>query len=285
VRERERALVERYGPACAEPLRPYLDSFELRRGFVWKCQLACGLAVPDAIRDEPAWATIEDIATTDDKLLGSRRMVSLRRARITGPTFNALGCTDGLLTIETLLPYPAANDAQPPRGISFDFLDARTWLDVIDGGAFMRARSLCLDGTELGGRLPQLLESTFGRRLSHLDAWIEPSAAMQWRETFDRIELPLLTLRFATHGIEPVFAFERRDGAHRMVVELRATVSAEIAGDLAKLIARLGTGITALEIVDTSLAPFPAQQPDLVNALGSTFTTVELRRGDSLALV
>lgn len=283
ISDRERALVEKVGDACAQPLRWYFTSFEIRRGFVWKAQMERGVTVSETVRADPAWATIEDLATTDTNLLATAQLTSLKSARIDQRTFEQLGRSDGLISIDTLLPYPEPGSA-PTRGIALEPIDGVRWLDVIDGGAFV-THSLCVDGAKLAGRVPQFLHSRLVRRLSHLDAWIDPATAPAWREAFDTLELPLLTLRFATLGIEPVIGFERRDGSHRLVVELRATVSAEIAADLAKLIITLGAGISELDLVDTSLAPFPAQQPDLTRALAHAFSTIELRRGDSLALV
>jgi hypothetical protein len=206
----------------------------------------------------------------------------MRRTRIDQRTFEQLGTSDGLVHLDTLLPYPDA-DGTPARGIVLEPIEPVKWLDVIDGGAFV-THSLCVDAVRLGGRLKQFLQSRLVRRLSHLDAWIDANVARAWRESFDVIDLPLLTLRFEAHGIEPVVAFERRDGAPRMVVELRATVSAEIAKDLAPLLASLGKGISELDLVDTSLAPFAAQQPELVRALGSSFKKIELHRAETLAL-
>ncbi len=282
ISDRERELVASVGDACAEPLRQYFQSYELRRGFVWKACMKPGVQVSEEVRADPAWGTIEDLATTDAALLAAAPLSSLKAARIDQRTFEQLGSSDGLVSIDMLLPYPETHG--PTRGISLEPIDIVRWLDVIDGGAFI-THSLCVDAAKLGSRVPQFMQSRIARRLSHLDAWIDPTTAPAWREGFDKGDLPLLTLRFAAHSIEPVIAFERRDGAHRMVVELRATVSTEIAADLAKLIAGLGTGIRELELLDTSLAPFPAQQPELIAALGTSFETIKLRRGDSLALV
>lgn len=280
ISDRERELLALVGAACAEPLGPYFQSYELRRGFVWKAVMAPGMQVPAHLHAEPSWATIEDLATTDAMLLAAAPLTALRRARVDQRTFETLGRSDGLVAIDTLLPYPDAGT----RGIVLEPIDAVKWRDMVEGGAFV-THSLCVDAYRLAGRVPQFMSSRLVRRLSHLDAWIDITTAKAWRTAFDGSELPLLTLRFSAHGIEPVVAFERRDGAHRMVVELRATVSAEIAKDLALLIAGLGSGIEHIELVDTSLAPFPAQQPELARALEASLKTVELRRGDTLALV
>jgi hypothetical protein len=280
ISDRERELVARLGDACAEPLGAYFTSYELRRGFVWKAVMAPGVTVPEHLHAEPSWATIEDLATTDATLLAAAPLTALRRARVDQRTFETLGRSDGLVAIDTLLPYPEPGT----RGIVLEPIDSVKWRDVVEGGAFV-THSLSVDACRLAGRVPQFMTSRLVRRLSHLDAWIDIASAKAWRTAFDASELPLLTLRFVAHGIEPVVAFERRDGAHRMVVELRATVSAAIAKDLALLLAGLGTGIEHIELVDTSLAPFPAQQPELARALEASLKSVELRRGDTLALV
>jgi hypothetical protein len=279
--ERERELVAVWGDACAEPLLQYLQRYDLRRGFVSKCVLSRFMRVPDAARDERAWATIEDIASTDAALLASPRLISARRARIDGETMTRLAQHVGLLPFEQVLPYPEPD----ARGVKLNPIDAQEWLTVIDGGAFMRMRALCIDGTLLGGRLEQLFQSRLGRRLAHLDTWIAAHSAPQWRAAFDKVELPLLTLRFAAHGIEPVIGFVRRDGAHQLVLELRATVSAEIAADLARRVTSVASGIDEIELVDTSGAMIPAQQPDLVAQLQLSFRRVVVTRGESLALI
>lgn len=278
--DRERELVARYGDACVAPLRSLLQRYELRRGFLWSCQIAPNMGIADGFLDSRAWSTLEDIASNDDRLLASR-YVQARRARLSSHALSGLAHHDGLLSYETFLPYPDPAS----RGIPLSPIDGRIWGIFLDGGAFMRLRALCIDATRLAGRMPQLLHSHLGRRLAHLDAWIDVATARSWRTEFDAVELPLLTLRFEAHGIAPVVAFERTDGAHRMRVELRATVSKEIAADLARLIASLGAGIDELDIVDTSLAPFPAQQPELIAELGKTFSRVELVRSESLALI
>ncbi len=274
ISDRERELVARVGDQCAEPLRPYLETYELRRGFVWKAVMARGATVPPHVRDDPAWATIEDLATTDADLLLGAQLSSLQRARIDRGTFGRLAGSN--IFIDTLLPYPKPA-THPSRGIGVDPA-------VLDRSS-LRTHSLCIDADEIANEVSSVMESKIVRQLSHLDAWIDAVTAGRWRAAFDKLELPLLTLRFAAHGIEPLVGFERRGGAHRMIVELRATVSAEIARDLAALIASLATGIDQLELVDTSLAPFPAQQPDLVRALDPSFKSIELRRGETMSLV
>jgi len=279
ISERERTLVEQVGDRMLGALAVYLDSFELQRGFLAKARLAAGTHIPDELCSDPVWRTVEEVATIDPRVLVSPALSAARTARLDGKALARIVHHDELLSFERLLPFSGE------RGIALQFGNRRDVEELLAGTALQRVRALALDGRSLGIAATDLLASTFGRRLAHLDVWIEPAALDTWRAAFDACELPLLTLRFALDQIEPVLALERGDGPHRLTLELRATVSREIARDLGDPVRRAGRGLTHLRIVDTSLAPFAAQQPDLLDQLAPRFPAIDLRRGQSLALI
>lgn len=225
VSEREKLLVKLVGHACAGTLAPYLESFELSRGFVRTCVVSSHRRLLAEASRDPAWATVEDIAAREDQLLVSRALISARTARITAWELERLVRHDELLPFERLLPYPEKPAA---NGIVLNPVDYRVWELILDGGGLMRLRTLMVDAAPLGVRIAQFMESKLVRRLAHLDVWIEKSTLAVWRTAFDRSELPLLTLRFGAGGNEARFALERTRAAHRLITD--GTADAHIAG-------------------------------------------------------
>jgi uncharacterized protein (TIGR02996 family) len=278
VSERERTLVAQVGSRVLGPLALYLESFALERGFLARCRVAEGTMIPEALCSDPVWGTVEDIASVDPRVLTSPALTAARIARVDGRALARLLYHDGTSSYDTLLPYRGTH------GIALALGSRRDWDELLDARALPRLRALALDGTQLADRAAALLSSPLATRLAQLDVWIERDQVAHWRAAFDASTLPVLTLRFTLDHIEPVIALERRRGPHRLVVELRATVSAKIARHLAPIIETAGAGLSAVELVDTSLASFAAQQPDLLDRLAPRFPAIEVRRGRTLAL-
>lgn len=246
---RERELLATVGDACVGPLRAHLVSYELSRGFLARCVVVPDIRRVAGIEDDLAWSTVVDIATTDDRLLAGKRMLSARIARTDARTLAALSDSDGLLPYETLLAYPVQArfpDDEPVRGIRLNPVDPSEWQRFLDGYAFMRLRAMQIDGRSLGARVGQFLESRLGRRLGHLDAWIDRSELGEWRRAFDRAQLPMLTLRFETG----VAALERTDASHRLTLQLARPEQA--AAETAALREALGSDLRDGVVQDTN---------------------------------
>lgn len=195
--QRERILVQRIADACAGPLAPLLDGFELARGFVVRCTTKTGARATESLARHPAWATVEELYTADRNVLWNRHLRA-RRLGVHGEEMTLLARAAYELPYEMIggfvhLAHRGTRYAQ--TGALFS---PSQWSATMASAAFARLRALSVDVRSLpGGRLLRLLANRVGAALHHLDVWIphdvEELAALA--RTFGDVVLPRLTLR------------------------------------------------------------------------------------------
>ncbi|MEO8549142.1 MAG: TIGR02996 domain-containing protein, partial [Kofleriaceae bacterium] len=208
--QRERVLVARIADACAGPLAPCLDGFVLARGFVVRCTTKPGTRASEHLARHAAWATVDELYTTDRNVLWNRHLRA-RRLGIHGEEMTLLARAPYELPYEMIggfvhLAHRGTRYAQ--TGVLYNPLE---WANYMQSTAFARLRAFSVDVRTLPhGRLDLLLANQVGRALEHLDIYIAQRTdhLEELAATFEHVVLPRLTLR-APIGGETVLALER----------------------------------------------------------------------------
>lgn len=277
---RERALVARIADACAGPLAPCLDGFELERGFVIRCTTRTGARMAEPLARHAAWATVTELYTADRNLLWNPNLRA-RRLGIHGEELTLLARSPHPLPYEMIggfvhLAHRGTRYAQ--TGVLYNPLE---WSAYTSSRAFTRLRALSVDIRSLPdrGRLDRLLSNAMGRALHHLDVWIPHAVDFlpTFAQTFRDVALPRLTLR-GRLGAGILFALERE----RSVLQLGGALHtpAEIA-EVAAAISPLLTAETVLVVDDGSPAG-ESRNPELVAQLSPWVAQIILEPCPSL---
>jgi len=267
--DREKQLVRRIGPDCAQPLTPHLvPGFELVRGFVAKCTVN-DTPMPEAITWHAAWRTVEDLSTTNYDLLISPH-VRARRVGLGGRQLVQLVDHVRPLPFETIVGIAPLGKSQ--RGV---WIEEGAWDSVTSVGALANVSVLSVNPvmSGFGARLiPAILRSPLGHQLRQLDAFIELNYAdaLRWRDAFDNARTPLLTLRFIPVtpergsrlwiGPEVLVALRRTTRLPQLIVQVDDMLGAEHVTTLMRLVAQLSRNIQYAELHDFG-APASRIQP------------------------
>ena len=259
VSEREKLLVRRIAPDCAQPLTPYLvPGFELVRGFVARCMVN-DTPMPEAITWSPAWRTVDDLSTANYDLLSSPH-VRATRAGVGGRQLVLLVDHVRPLPFETVVGIAPLGLSQ--RGV---WIEEGGWDSVMAVGALgmMHTLSVNPEMSGFGARLiPAIMRSPLGGRLRQLDAYIEPQYAepQRWRDAFDIAKLPLLTLRFvpvapqrprrAWFKPEVLVGLRRTTRQPHLLVQVDDVLAPDNITELMRFIAQLSRNIQYAELHD-----------------------------------
>lgn len=295
VSERERLLVRRIAPDCAQPLTPYLvPGFTLVRGFVTSCTVN-DAPMPPAIVAHPAWRTVEDLSTTNVELLTSPQ-VRARRVGVGGRQLVQLVDHERPLAFETVVGI--APLGKPQRGV---WIEEGDWDRVVGIGALAHVRVLSVNPemSGFGPRLiPAILRSPLGAQLRQLDAFVELqyADAQRWRDAFDAARTPLLTLRFVPVspargrrmwiGPEVTVGLQRSTRMPHLVVQVDDVLDADNVTAVMRLVAQLSRGIQQAEVHDLGApaARIPERQGTLLQRMKAMFPQVEIRPAGTPAL-
>ena len=259
VTDREKQLVRRIAPDCAQPLTPYLvPGFELARGFVAKCTVN-DTPMPEAITWHAAWRTIDDLSTTNYDLLSSPH-VRATRVGVGGRQLVQLVDHVRPLPFETVVGIAPRGRSQ--RGV---WIEEGAWDHVTGVGALANVRVLSVNPvmSGFGARLiPAILRSPLGHQLRQLDAFIELNYAdaQRWRDAFDIARTPLLTLRFVPVspergrriwiGPEVLVGLRRTTRLPQLIVQVDDVLDAENVTSLMRLVAQLSRNLQHAELHD-----------------------------------
>jgi uncharacterized protein (TIGR02996 family) len=250
VSNRERLLVRRIAPDCAQPLTPYLvPGFELRRGFLAKC-LTTQAAMPEAICLHPAWRTVEDLSTLNVDLLTSPYVLA-PRAGVGGRQLLQLVDHVRPLPFETIVGM--ARSGQSQRGV---WIEEGGWDHVANTvGALANVTTISVNPamSGIGARLiPLLLRAPIGKRLRHVDAFIELqfAEAQRWRDAFDYGSAALLTLRFIVDKREVLVGLRRSARLPSIIVQVADSLAAEHVTVVMRLVAQLARNLQSAELHD-----------------------------------
>ncbi|MDQ3340157.1 MAG: TIGR02996 domain-containing protein [Myxococcota bacterium] len=257
--DRERLLVRRISPDCAQPLTPYLvPGFELVRGFVGKCTVN-DTPMPEAITWHQAWRTVDDLSTTNLDLLVSPH-VRAKRVGVAGRQLVLLVDHMRPLPFETVVGIAPHGKSQ--RGV---WLEEGGWDRVAAVGALENVTTISVnpDYGGIGARLiPLMLRGPFGQRLRHVDAFIglQLAEAQRWREAFDYGSAALLTLRFVVlervpdlrrwGGPEVLVGLRRTARAPHLIVQVADLLDAESVTTVMRFVAQLSRNIQHAELHD-----------------------------------
>jgi uncharacterized protein (TIGR02996 family) len=251
--DRERLLVRRISPDCAQPLTPYLvPGFELRRGFLAKCAVS-ETAMPEDISNHRAWRTVEDLSTTNLALLTSRQV----RARRVG-----VGGQELLQLLDHARPLPfeavvgVASPGRTQRGV---WIEEGGWDRVATTvGALANVSTLSVNPemSGIGPRLiPLLLRGPIGQRLRHIDAFIELRFAQpqRWRDAFDFGSAALLTLRFVPVAQGParpevLVGLRRTARLPQLIVQVADPLGLESVTTVMRFVAQLSRNLQYAEL-------------------------------------
>lgn len=246
----ERALVQWYGNALAQPLTPHLRAgFELRRGFLGAC--AVDEQPPDEILASRAWATVESIETRHYPVLTNPQLASVRRA-----------------AIDTACLHRVMRDAQPyaqpfetlvgiatvpgERHAGLGIGDRAVWRALTAIGPLARLQTLALAPVfgELG-ELGELIAGPLGAQLEHLEVQLARGLdPRQLRTCFDAAVLPRLVLRLARGDGARIAVALERGAPHRLRLEIRdgGLQRPEHHLELFAVLRELGRGISRVEL-------------------------------------
>lgn len=272
--ERERSLVRRIARDLAEPLTPYLaPDFALDRGFVARCTVN-DLPMPTEILWHRAWRTVESLSTTNLDLLTSPH-VRARRVGVSGLALPRLVEHARPLPFETIVGI--APIGKPQRGVWM-----ADWTHVMhEVGALANVRTLSIGPTP-ASIFTNLARSPLGRRLRHLDMYVELASAepQQWATVFEEAAVPLLTLRFVpdprARWLGPEVLVALRDGQRNpmIVVQVEAALEVEAARAVTRVVAQLARNVRRAELHD--LAGPIERQVALIAQLRPLFRELDL---------
>jgi uncharacterized protein (TIGR02996 family) len=253
--DRERLLVRRISPDCAQPLTPYLvPGFELVRGFVGKCTVN-DTPMPEAITWHQAWRTVDDLTTKNIDLLVSPHV----RARRIGTGGRQL-----LLLVDHMRPLPfetvvgIAPYGKSQRGV---WIEEAGWDRVAANvGALENVTTISVNPelSGLGPRLiPLMLRGPIGQRLRHIDAFIELqfADAQRCRDAFDFGRAALLTMRFELgarpqRGPEVLVGLRRTARLPHLIVQVADALDAEQVTTVMRFVAQLSRNLQYAELHD-----------------------------------
>jgi uncharacterized protein (TIGR02996 family) len=309
---RELVLLRGFAADCVQPLTPYLrPGYLLRRGFLTRCGIDDAVAMPEAIIEHPAWATVEAIVTENARLLASPTLRSCRRvscetivlaplaARAEPLPFEVIVGSevqprDGRRVYQGLWPYALGRQPEGELHAADSLAAWLGWRGVIDVGALTRLRIVSVRG-DYAEVVEDVLHSELGARLAQLDVVTnhDAPALRRWVAAFEAAPVPLLSLRFWRRlpGLrwtisDQLVALEKRAGAIRIIVELEQPPTGEQARALLRVLAQVGRGVRELEIRDLGdPARVVERQGGLARLLAPLFPVIRLRDDPVASLV
>lgn len=257
--DREHTLLRRIARECAQPLAPYLaPGFALERGFVARCTVNDTLMPPEIVH-HPAWRTVEDLSTANHELLASPH-VRARRIGLGGAQLLTLVDHPAPVPFETIVGI--APLGRPQRGV---WLAQEGWTRVMRTvGALANITTLSIapqpDGPRSAHTLATLLRSPLGRRLRHVDMYVELQGAEphRWRQAFDEAPVPLLTLRFLPApaprlrwiGPEVLVGLRATTRLPHVIVQVEDVPGAEAVQAIVRLVAQVSRNVQRAELHD-----------------------------------
>ena len=274
VSDRERMLVRRIAPDLAQPLTPYLvPGFELVRGFVGRCTVN-DTPIPEAITWHAAWRTVEDLSTASYDLLISPH-VRARRVGLGGRQLVRLVDHPRSLPFETIVGIAPRGRSQ--RGV---WLEEGAWDSVrVRIGSLENVTTLSVNPemSGFGPRLiPSLMRSPLGNQLRQLDAFIELqfAEAARWRDAFELVRVPLLTLRFVPiapergrrtwGGTEVLVGLRRTARIPHIIVQVDEVLPAADVQIVMRFVAQLSRNVQQAELHDFGATTTPIEERNAV---------------------
>jgi uncharacterized protein (TIGR02996 family) len=256
VSDRERMLVRRIAPDLAQPLTPYLvPGFELVRGFVTTCTVS-DTPMPEPITWHPAWRTVDDLSTTNYDLLTSPH-IRARRVGLGGRQLVRLVDHARPLPFETIVGIAPRGRSQ--RGV---WIEAAGWDSVrVRVGSLQSVTTLSVSSDANPRLIPAVMRSPLGNQLRQLDAFVELASAdpVRWRDAFEYVRLPLLTLRFvpvapergrAWSGAEVLVGLRRSTRIPHVIVQVDEVLGVENVQVVMRFLAQLSRNVQQAELHD-----------------------------------
>ena len=248
--ERERLLVRRIAPDCAQPLTPYLaPGFELVRGFVGRCTVDPS-SLPEEILWHKAWRTVDDLTTTCFDLLVSPH-VRARRVGLHGAQLARLVDHTWPLPFETIV---GISTHASQRGV---WLDEAGWDRVAaNPGALENLTAISVSPeTAIGARvIPLMLRGAIGKQLRQVDAFVDLQAveAQRWRDAFDYGSAALLTMRYLPGPRTPevLVALRRTARLPQVIVQVAHVLEPAHVTALMRFVAQLARNVQYAELHD-----------------------------------
>jgi len=284
VTDHERQLLARHAHACARPLAPFLDGFELERGFLTRAIVDERQPIPSSLLEHPLWSLVEELHTSHASVLRLAPLLALRVLRTSGGAFTYVSSlARTLLRVEAVVGVAPA-PGQAYRGLALP--DLAAWQRIGVTTVWPALRALSVDTGSSGGSLipAAILETDLGKRLAHLDLTFdrrEPLiphqlfGALARSKTIQRVSL---LAGFESRFVEPLaMIYDRRpDDSYALTVQLPPYGPAAATAAL-PFIAAFGRGIHRITVTYVPIHGHhhdPAADRILVDGLRGAFDQV-----------